>query len=151
MRQVACSFKQSIQFYLHSNFTVTNSQRYSVHRWEISTLVWITISVVGEMKKLFLVRHCIFFRTPMQERINTPMVDFICLDACNHLKSAGMNSTLNNLYSQSEAPHPNKYMYILFITRIHGMHGIFSVVYHCEFLIKAVRPNPWSPARVRTF
>ena len=31
------------------------------------------------------------------------------------------------------------------------MHGIFSVVYHCEFLIKAVRPNPLSPDRVKTF
>ena len=31
------------------------------------------------------------------------------------------------------------------------LHGIFTDVYHCKFLIKAVRPNPWSPASVREF
>ena len=90
MRQVACSFKQSIQFYLHSNFTVTNSQRYienSNKRIDYHQRCWRDAeTVIGETMHLL--------QDPYGRKNKHPLVDFICFDACNHLKSAGMNSTL---------------------------------------------------------
>ena len=116
-------------------FTVANSKYYSVHCWETSRLIQITISVVGRCRNCFCMRLCFFFffSNPMEESTNSlkSIYLFWCLlpsEICRptqyktrpmywSMKSAGTNSTLNILYCQSAFPQSNKYK--LYITRIH--------------------------------